>query len=79
MPDTPHNARFLTKQEREKAIARVEENMTGIKNNKWKKEQAIEAICDPNAWFVVLIYFASNLPNNGLITVRTYRVGNRES
>ncbi|KEZ45488.1 hypothetical protein SAPIO_CDS1806 [Scedosporium apiospermum] len=71
MPDTPHNARFLTTQERDKAIARVEKNMTGIKNNKWKKEQAIEAICDPNAWFVVLIYFASNLPNNGLITFST--------
>ncbi|KAM5350021.1 hypothetical protein ACJ41O_006526 [Fusarium nematophilum] len=71
MPDTPLNARFLTKEERVQAVARVESNMTGIKNDTWKKYQVVEALRDPNAWFVVLIYLASNIPNNGLVTFST--------
>lgn len=69
LPDSPLNARFLTAEERAKAIIRVEDNMTGIKNNEWKREQAIEALCDPNTWFLVLYQLASNIPNNGIITV----------
>ncbi|KAM0549175.1 hypothetical protein ACHAPJ_009484 [Fusarium lateritium] len=71
LPDTPLNARFLTKDERAQAVARVETNMTGIKNNEWKREQVIEALRDPNAWLLVITYFASIIPNNGLLTFKT--------
>lgn len=69
LPDTPANARFLTKDERAQAVARVETNMTGIKNDKWKREQVWEALRDPNAWLLVIGYLASIIPNNGLLTV----------
>ncbi|KAJ3544171.1 hypothetical protein NM208_g3199 [Fusarium decemcellulare] len=71
LPDTPLNARFLSTEERALAIARVEGNMTGIKNNTWKRYQVVEALCDPNGWFLVLAYLASTIPNNGLITFST--------
>lgn len=69
LPDTPANARFLTKEERAQAVARVEANMTGIKNDKWKREQVMEALCDPNAWLLAVSYLAAIIPNNGLLTV----------
>lgn len=68
LPDTPLNARFLSKDERAQAVARVEANMTGIKNNKWKREQAIEALRDPNAWLLAITYLTTIIPNNGLLT-----------
>ncbi|CZR45801.1 uncharacterized protein FPRO_15023 [Fusarium proliferatum ET1] len=71
LPDTPANARFLTKEERAQAIARVEANMTGIKNDKWKREQVMEALCDPNAWLLAVSYLAAIIPNNGLLTFNT--------
>jgi hypothetical protein len=69
LPDTPLNARFLTLEERAKAVVRVESNMTGIKSEEWKREQAMEALRDPNTWFLVLLQLSSNIPNNGIITV----------
>ncbi|PNP79309.1 hypothetical protein FNYG_07385 [Fusarium nygamai] len=60
--------RFLTKDGRAQAVARVETNMTGIKNDKWKREQVMEALCDPNAWLLAVAYLASIIPNNGLLT-----------
>lgn len=72
LPDTPLNARFLNREERVMAVVRVEKNMTGIKSNKWKRSQVIEAICDVNAWLLVLIQLSSNIPNNGIITVSVW-------
>ncbi|KAF9775593.1 hypothetical protein IL306_006288, partial [Fusarium sp. DS 682] len=68
LPDTPANARFLSKDEKVQAIARVEANMTGIKSDKWKREQALEALSDRNAWLLVIGYLACITPNNGLLT-----------
>lgn len=70
LPDTPLNARFLTSEERAKAVIRVEDNLTGIRSEEWKREQVIEALCDPQTWFLVLLQLSSNIPNNGVITVR---------
>ena len=73
LPDTPLNARFLTPEERAKAVIRVESNLTGIKSDEWKREQVVEALCDPNTWFLVLLQLSSNIPNNGIITVKEKR------
>ena len=69
LPDTPLNARFLTPEDRAKAVVRVENNLTGIKSDEWKRAQVIEALRDPSTWFLVLLQLASNIPNNGIITV----------
>jgi ACS family allantoate permease-like MFS transporter len=47
LPDTPMNAWFLSREDRIKAVERVRHNMTGIKNNEWKKSQVIKALFDP--------------------------------
>ncbi|KAJ5973267.1 MFS allantoate transporter [Penicillium waksmanii] len=71
LPDTPSNAWFLNNSDREKAVARVQENLTGIKNDKFKWEQCKEAIKDMKTWFLVLIQFSSNIPNGGVTTFRS--------
>lgn len=64
------NARFLSKEDRIKAIERVKENMTGIKNNHWKKYQVIDALTDPKSWFIFFIGLSCNIPNGGITGVR---------
>ncbi|KAJ6785219.1 hypothetical protein PWT90_02953 [Aphanocladium album] len=66
LPDVPNKAFFLSKEDGEKAILRVQENMTGIKNNKIKWAQVREALTDPKAWILVLIQLCSNIPNGGV-------------
>lgn len=70
LPDTPMNARFLSKEDRIKAIERVKDNLTGIKNNRWKKHQAIDALTDPKSWFIFFIGLCCNIPNGGITGVR---------
>ncbi|KAL4875013.1 major facilitator superfamily domain-containing protein [Aspergillus karnatakaensis] len=66
LPDTPMNARFLSEDDRRKAIIRVQENMTGIKNNDFKMYQVVEALLDVKCWALVLIQLASSIPNGGV-------------
>ena len=70
LPDSPAKAIFLTKTERAIAVQRTLENKTGVLDNgtfNWK--QALEALKDPQAWFLVLYTFCVNLWNGGLTTV----------
>lgn len=64
-------ARFLSKEDRVKAVVRVKENMTGIKNNTFQWRQCREALLDIKAWLIVLIQLCANIPNGGLQSVRT--------
>lgn len=69
LPDEPSSAWFFNKADREKAVLRVQENLTGIKNNELKWAQVREALLDMKTWFLVLIHFSSNIPNGGVTTV----------
>lgn len=69
LPDEPSNTWFFSKADREKVVIRVQENLTGIKNNELKWGQVREAILDVKTWLLVLIQFASNIPNGGVTTV----------
>lgn len=69
LPDEPSNAWFFSKDDREKVVIRVQENLTGIKNNELKWDQVREAFLDAQTWFLVLIQFSSNIPNGGVTTV----------
>lgn len=66
LPNEPSNAKFLDAFDRDKAINRVQENMTGIKNNTWKWSQSIEALLDVKIWLLVAIQVAQNIANGGL-------------
>jgi len=70
LPDVPTTARFLSKGDRIKAIARVNENMTGIKSNKFEWQQCAEALMDAKSWFVVLLQLCASIPNGGVQSVR---------
>ncbi|KAN0107667.1 major facilitator superfamily [Russula decolorans] len=63
-PDSPTNARFLTEDERAKAIRRIKENQTGVENKHFKKEQMIEALTDPKTWLFALFSIFDNIPNS---------------
>lgn len=66
LPNEPSTARFLNTVDRAKAMDRVHENMTGIKNNTWKWSQSIEAFLDIKVWLLVAIQLAQNIANGGL-------------
>ena len=70
LPDSPAKASFLTKTERILAVQRTLKNKTGITESEtfqWK--QALDALQDPQAWFLVLYTFCVNLCNGGLTSV----------
>jgi len=73
LPDSVSTAWFLKPEERSIALARTLKNKTGILDNgvfKWP--QVLEAIQDPQTWFLALYQVAVNLPNGALTTVRYF-------
>ncbi|KAJ3549022.1 hypothetical protein NM208_g722 [Fusarium decemcellulare] len=66
LPDTPMKAWFLSEQDRRKAITRVQENMTGIKNDKFKWHQCVEALLDIKTWSLVIVQLCSQIANGGV-------------
>ncbi|KAG5949166.1 hypothetical protein E4U53_006021 [Claviceps sorghi] len=71
LPDTPMTARFLGVQDRKKAVVRVKDNMTGIKDNSVKWAQVREAFLDVKTWLFVALFIASNIPNGAVTTFYT--------
>jgi hypothetical protein len=70
IPDSPLNAWFLSKEDQVKAIERVQDNLTGIKNHHFKRYQVVEALLDPKTWLLALFQFTQNVPNGGAGSVR---------
>lgn len=68
LPDTPQTARFLTPEQREKAVDRIRDNQTGMKDNHWKWGQAFEAMTDIKVWLIVLYQLANSIPNGAITT-----------
>ncbi|UPL00204.1 hypothetical protein LCI18_011138 [Fusarium solani-melongenae] len=66
LPDTPMSAKFLKKEDRKKAISRVQENKTGIKNNKFKVDQALDSLRDPLCLLIFLLQVTAAIPNGGI-------------
>jgi len=66
LPDSPVNARMLTKEERIAALERVRNDQGGTENKKFKKDQVIEALTDVRTWLVVLSTILTSIPNGAL-------------
>ncbi|KAF0323656.1 hypothetical protein K4K61_006288 [Colletotrichum sp. SAR11_59] len=66
MPDSPMRAKCFTEQEKREMVERVRDNQTGIQNKKFKREQAVEALTDPQVWGYALIALCTTLPTSGL-------------
>ncbi|KAK9413001.1 putative Major facilitator superfamily (MFS) profile domain-containing protein [Seiridium unicorne] len=68
LPDSPMNARFLSKEQKFHAVQRLADNRTGIYNKVWKWNQVWEALTDVKIWLVFLFNIIINIPNGGLQT-----------
>ncbi|KAL3440056.1 major facilitator superfamily domain-containing protein [Aspergillus insuetus] len=66
MPDSPMRANCFTEQEKREMVERVRDNQTGIQNRKFKLDQAIEGLLDPQVWGYGLIGLCTSLPSVGL-------------
>ena len=53
-PDNPTTARFLTAEEKVRAVKRVQDNRNGIETKRFKKAQFIEALSDPKTYLFAL-------------------------
>ncbi|KAJ5124754.1 MFS allantoate transporter [Penicillium bovifimosum] len=65
IPDNQLNARWLKKEDRILAIARVRANQQGI-NKEFKWYQVKEALTDPMTWAFFFFALFANIPNGGI-------------
>ena len=66
MPDSPMRAKCFSEEDKKLMVERVRTNQTGLQNRKFRKEQAIEALTDPQSWCYCLIAICTTLPTSGL-------------
>lgn len=66
MPDSPMRAKCYTEADKRLMVERVRENQTSLQNKVFRKEQAIEALLDPQTWGYCLISICTTLPTSGL-------------
>lgn len=66
VPDSQLNARWLKKEDRVLAIARVRINQQGIGNKHFKWYQVKEALLDPMTWAFFFYALIADIPNGGI-------------
>lgn len=66
MPDSPMRARCFSEADKRLMVERVRGNQTSLQNKKFRKEQAIEALLDPQTWGYCLVSICTTLPTSGL-------------
>lgn len=66
MPDSPMRAKCFSEADKKLMVERVRSNQTGLQNKKFRKEQFIEGLRDPQTWCYCLIAICTTLPTSGL-------------
>ncbi|KAJ6014974.1 hypothetical protein N7540_009565 [Penicillium herquei] len=66
IPDSQLNARWLSKEDRVLAVARVQVNQQGIGNKHFKMYQVKEAVLDPMTWAFFFYALIADIPNGGI-------------
>ncbi|KAE8309957.1 MFS allantoate transporter [Aspergillus transmontanensis] len=66
VPDNQLNARWLKKEDRVLAVARVQTNQQGIGNKHFKLYQVKEALLDPMTWAFFFYALIADIPNGGI-------------
>ncbi|KAJ5987881.1 MFS allantoate transporter [Penicillium waksmanii] len=66
VPDSQLNARWLSKEDRILAVARVRINQQGIGNKHFKWYQVKEALMDPMTWAFFFFALIADIPNGGI-------------
>jgi hypothetical protein len=73
LPDSPQQARFLTKEDRQIAVIRTLTNKTGVSDHdKFVVAQLWEALLDPQTWGLFLYTASVNIANGGLTSVSLF-------
>ncbi|KAL3422436.1 major facilitator superfamily transporter [Phlyctema vagabunda] len=67
---SPKEVRWMNKDEKRMAAARILRNKAGrdVTGTKWNWAQVTEALLDPQLWFCMINAFLSSVPNGGLTT-----------
>ncbi|CAK7206252.1 hypothetical protein SEUCBS139899_009039 [Sporothrix eucalyptigena] len=68
LPSAPATSTFLTEEEREVAVARLQTSTSVSVVYEYKLGQVREALLDPQTWLLVVYTFAINIPNGGLVS-----------
>ena len=66
MPDSPMRAKCFTEEDKRLMVERVRANQTGLQNRRFRKEQMIEGLTDPQMYGYCLIQICTTLPTSGL-------------
>ncbi|KKY14753.1 putative major facilitator superfamily transporter [Phaeomoniella chlamydospora] len=77
MLGSPKEVRWLTKEEKRMAAARIVRNKAGrdVTGIKWTWPQVSEAFRDPQLWFSMINAFLSSVPNGGITTFGSLILG----
>lgn len=59
-------AKCFSEEDKKLMVERVRTNQTGLQNKQFRKEQAKEALLDPQIWCYCLIQICTTLPTSGL-------------
>ncbi|KAI9166392.1 transporter [Paramyrothecium foliicola] len=71
LPDSPANAKFLTRSEREFAALRPKKFQKTTQTRKWDRNQFIEAMKDGKSWWFFFFSFVICVPNGGTTSFST--------
>ncbi|UPL00988.1 hypothetical protein LCI18_011922 [Fusarium solani-melongenae] len=66
MPDSPAEAKFLSKHEKLIAIERLRMNQTGVMSRKWRWDHLWETIRDLKTWLWFALIFSISVPSGGV-------------
>jgi sugar phosphate permease len=68
MPDSPAEAKFLTKHDKLIAIERLRMNQTGVLTRQWRWDHLWETIRDLKTWLWFALIFSISVPSGGVST-----------
>lgn len=68
MPDSPHQAKFLTEPDKLIAVERLKANRMGIRSTEWKWAHVTEAFLDFKTYFWFALIFSISVPSGGITT-----------
>ncbi|GAA6008255.1 hypothetical protein JCM11491_001945 [Sporobolomyces phaffii] len=64
LADSPTTARFLSEREKVIALERVRANQSGTISHRFKRAQAVEALCDFKVWWLLFLMACVSVPNS---------------
>ncbi|KAH8173600.1 major facilitator superfamily protein [Sarocladium implicatum] len=68
MPDSPIEAKFLSKEDKLIAVERLRMNQMGMGSGVWKWDHVRECLLDPKTWLWFSLLFVISIPSGGIST-----------